>query len=277
METILVPVDFSDHSEYALEVAAGIAKRQNAEIVVLHMLALHESYLTSDEKNQTFNEIYFTKLTKEKFEKFLAKDYLKDIRVTEAVKYTKAFSQIDDVANEYRAELIVMGSHGASGLKEIFVGSNTEKVVRTAKVPVLVIKERMPDFKIEKAVFVTDFEVESKSAYIAARDFFKFFGIEPELLFVNLPEKFMSSSEMRSDAQKFMEEAGADTRKLMEKIHFYDDYTLENGVFNFCNANKIDLIAIPTHGRKGIAHFFYGSIGEDIANHAKIPVLTCRI
>lgn len=277
METILVPVDFSDHSEYALEVAAGIAKKQNAEIVVLHMLALHESYLTGDEKNQTFNEIYFTKLTKERFEKFLAKDYLKGISVTEAVKYTKVFSQIDDVASEYRADLIVMGSHGTSGLKEIFVGSNTEKVVRTSKVPVLVIKERMPHFKVKKVVFVTDFEIESKSAYIAARDFFKFFDVEPELLFVNLPEKFMSSSEMRIEAKNFMEEAGTDAKQLMKKINFYDDYTLEKGVFNFCNANKMDLIAISTHGRKGIAHFFYGSIGEDIANHAEIPVLTFRI
>lgn len=277
MNTILVPVDFSEYSEYALEVAASIAKTQNADIVVVHMMDLPESFLTKDEKQEVFNAIYFMKLTKQRFDKLLDKDYMQGIEVTQAVRNYKVFSEINDVAKEYEADLVVMGSHGASGFKEIFVGSNTEKVVRTSETPVLVIKKRIPDFKIEKAVFVTDFAPETLNVFISSMEFFRFFDVEPTLLFVNVPEKFMSTLEMKSIANKFLEDAGLDAPEVKDRIIFYDDYTLENGIFNYCNELKSDIVAIPTHGRKGIGHFFYGSIGEDIANHANIPVLTFKL
>ncbi|MCG9971911.1 universal stress protein [Christiangramia crocea] len=277
MNTILVPVDFSEHSEYALEVAATIAKKQNADIVVVHMMGLPESFLTNDEKQEVFNAIHFMKLTKQRFEKFLDKDYLEGIEVAQEVKNFKVFREINEVAKEYEADLIVMGSHGASGIKEVFAGSNTEKVVRTSETPVLVIKNRIPDFKIENAVFVTDFEPETIDTFIRSRQFFKFFEVEPKLLFVNVPEKFMSTKEMLSIANKFLEDAGMDAPEVKDQITYYDDYTLEKGIYNYCNSIHADIIAISTHGRKGIAHFFYGSIGEDLANHANTPVLTFRL
>ncbi len=277
MNTILVPVDFSEYSEYALEVAASIAKKQDAEIVVVHMMGLPESFLSKDEKQEVFNAIYFMKLTKQRFEKFLDKDYLKGVEVTEAVRNYKVFSEINDVAKEYEADLIVMGSHGASGFKEIFVGSNTEKVVRTSETPVLVIKEPIHDFKIEQAVFVTDFDPATMDAFLSSRNFFQLFDVEPKLLFVNVPEKFLSTKEMRSIASKFLADASFDTPEIEDRIIYYDDYSLENGIFNYCNTVNADIIAIPTHGRKGIAHFFYGSVGEDVANHANIPVITFKI
>lgn len=277
MKTILVPVDFSEYSEYALEVAASIAQKQNAQIVVVHMLGLHESFLTRDEKQEVFNAIYFMEITKQKFDKMLSKEYLEEINVTQAVKTHTVFSEINDVASEYKADLIVMGSHGVSGMKEVFVGSNTEKVVRTSDIPVLVVKNRIKDFKIETAVFVTDFDLDTLKSFKRARAFYKIFNVEPKILFVNIPEKFLSTSEMKNKAYNFLVDMGLDNKKLEENIVFYNDYTAERGIFNYCNEAKVDTIAIPTHGRKGLGHFFYGSIGEDIANHANIPVVTFKI
>ncbi len=128
------------------------------------------------------------KLTRQRFEKFLDKDYLKDIEVTQAVKTHKVFSEINDVAEEFEADLIVMGSQGTAGVKEVFVGSNTEKVVRTSNCPVLVIKERISNFKIDKAVFVTDFELDTLTSFMKARTFFKAFNVVPKILFINIPE-----------------------------------------------------------------------------------------
>ena len=277
MKTILVPVDFSSHSEYALEVAASIAKKQNAEIVVVHMLGLPDSFLTKDQKQEVFNAIYFMKITKKKFSKFLDKEYLNGIEVSQAVKTHKVFSEINEVAKEYKADLIVMGSHGATGIKEVFIGSNTEKVVRTAEIPVLVIKDRVKDFKIQKAVFVTDFGLDTLKTFMNARKFFEAFGVSPKVLFINIPEKFISTKEMELMAYNFMVDAGMDNKKFMDDIILYDDYTVERGIFNYCNEKEIDAIAIPTHGRKGVGHFFMGSVGEDIANHAEIPVVTFKI
>ena len=277
MKTILVPVDFSEYSEYALEVAASIAQKQNAQIVVVHMLGLHESFLTRDEKQEVFNAIYFMEITKQKFDKMLSKEYLEEINVTQAVKTHTVFSEINDVASEYKADLIVMGSHGVSGMKEVFVGSNTEKVVRTSDIPVLVVKNRIKDFKIETAVFVTDFDLDTLKSFKRARAFYKIFNVEPKILFVNIPEKFLSTSEMKNKAYNFLVDMGMDNKKFQENIVFYNDYTAERGIFNYCNEAKVDTIAIPTHGRKGLGHFFYGSRGEDIANHANIPVVTFKI
>ncbi len=276
MKTILVPVDFSEYSEYALEVAANIAKNNNASIVVVHMLGLSHAFLTQDEEAQVFNAMYYMKLAKKKFEEFLDKPYLKDIEITETIRNYKVFTEINDIAKEFEAELIIMGSHGVNGFSDIFIGSNTEKVVRTSEIPVLVVKERVEKFNIKKAVFVTNLDVESVAAYIKARDFLLNFDCKLELLFIKLPEYFQSTGEMNEKYSKFL-----DATELNEidppEIKYYSDYSLESGVFSYCNVNDVDVIIIPTHGRRGLSHFFYGSYGEDIANHSKIPVITMKI
>ncbi|MCB7481555.1 universal stress protein [Christiangramia sediminis] len=277
MKTILVPVDFSEHSEYALEVAASIAKKKDAEIIVMHMMGLADSFLTKDEKQEVFNAIYFMKLTKQRFDKLLDKDYLKGIDVSQVVKTHKDFTEINEIIDEYGADLIVMGSNGVAGVKEVFVGSNTEKVVRYSEIPVLVIKDRTPAFNIKKAVFVTDFQLETLDSFIRAREFFKIFDVRPQVLFINIPEKFMSTREMELKAYNFLVDAGLDNSKFKDEIHFYDDYTAEKGIFNYCAKSKVDVVAISTHGRTGLGHFFLGSMGEDIANHANIPVITFKI
>lgn len=277
MNTILVPVDFSKYSEYALEVAASIARKHQAEIVLLHMMGLPESFLNKNEKDEVFNAIYFMKLTRNKFKEFLNKDYLKGLEVSTAVKSQKVFSEINEVAEEYAADLIVMGSHGVTGIAEAFIGSNTEKVVRTSNIPVLVIKEPMPDFEILKPVLLTDFEPKSKDAFNRAIKFFKTFGVQPSILFINIPEKFMNTEKMHALASEFFEDEILNDGKLKDSVIFYDDYSTEMGIFNFCRHNEVDIIGIPTHGRKGLSHFIYGSLGEDVANHAEIPVVTFRL
>ncbi|RKS53667.1 nucleotide-binding universal stress UspA family protein [Gillisia mitskevichiae] len=276
MKTILVPVDFSEYSEYALEVAASLAKKNDAKIIVVHLLGLSNAFLSKDEAEEVFNGMYYMKLAKKRFDEFLDKPYLKDIEVIDAIRNYKVFSEINEIAKEFQAELIVMGSQGATGFAEMFIGSNTEKVIRTSEIPVLVVKESMKNFSIKKAIFVSDLELESVNVYIKARNFLLNLDSEMEILFINQPEKFHSSSEMYEKFYKFL-----DATKLNEleppTIKFYDDYSLESGVYNYCKSNEADIVIMPTHGRKGLSHFFYGSYGEDVANHATMPVLTMKI
>ena len=63
----------------------------------------------------------------------------------------------------------------------------------------------------------------------------------------------------------------------MGDVHYVSDYTVEDGILNFSNKVGADLIAMPTHGKKGLAHFFEGSVGEDVANHATLPVITFKV
>ena len=74
------------------------------------------------------------------FEKLIKQEFFTDVNVVEVVQWENVFETITVKAKEHDIDLIVMGSHGASGVKEFFVGSNTEKIVRTAHCPVLTSK-----------------------------------------------------------------------------------------------------------------------------------------
>ncbi|WP_299898377.1 universal stress protein [uncultured Aquimarina sp.] len=279
MKKILVPVDFSEYSEYALEAAAIIAKKLNSEIIVLHMLGLSEAILTKDESQEVAEAMYYMKLAEKRFSTFLDKPYLEGIKVSETVQNYKIFSEVNKVAKEYDADLIVMGSHGTSGMSEdIFVGSNTEKVVRTSDVPVLVIKQAVTDFKIQEVVFACDFKIENIRPYVNAINLFEAFGAKIHLLYINLPgDSFRSSDQIEERVKEFLFKAATGSIERFKDVVFYNDYTVENGIYKYSNQVDADVIAIPTHGRKGLSHFFNGSIGEDIANHANRPVITFRI
>lgn len=278
MKKILVPVDFSEHAGYALEVAAKVAKVFNAEILVIHMMGLSEAYLTKSESEEAAEAHFYMKLAKKRYETFLNKPFIKGIKVTQMVQNYKIFSEINQVAKENNIDIIIMGSHGASGVSEIFVGSNTEKVVRSSDIPVLVIKEPTPLFAPKLAVLACDLALESIKAYQNARALFAKWNLKLHLVYVNLPnEEFMSTGEINKKAEIFLKTAHNGTVPSNIEINYVSDYSIERGIFNHANEIKADLIAIPTHGRSGIAHFFKGSIGEDVVNHANLPVITFKV
>tara|TARA_R110002073_G_scaffold40547_5_gene114977 strand:+ start:84271 stop:85107 length:837 start_codon:yes stop_codon:yes gene_type:complete len=278
MKKILVPTDFSKYSENALQVAANIAKQINAEILIFHMMGLSPSGLNTNSSQSATEAIFHLKIAEKGFKDFLNKAYLKGIKVKELVQNYTNFNELNNVALENNIDLIVMGSHGTSGLvEEVFVGSNTEKVVRTSEVPVLVIKDEITDFKIKKVVFACDFRSESTQAYLNAMRLFDLFKADVYLVYVNLPHQFNSTNQMEAKVKAFLFKADAGDMKNFDNVIYLSDYTVESGVHNYCKTINADLIAIPTHGRKGLAHFFNGSIGEDITNHEKRPVLTFKI
>ena len=277
MKKIIVPVDFSKHSEFALETAAQLAKKDNSEILAVHMLEMSNMVLNASEGEQQAKAVFFLKLAEKRFEDFLQKDFLDGVLVTPVVKHFKVFSEVNEVAKEHNADLIVMGSHGTSGLKEVFVGSNAEKVVRNSEFPVLIVKNNPILTEFENVVFASDFSTESVSSYCQARDLLKGLGAKMHLLHVNLPtQNFRSSVEIEQKVAEFLKLADGNLDN-MDSVHFVSDYSVESGITNFSNKVGADLIAVTTHGRKGIAHFFEGSISEDIANHSALPVMTFKI
>ena len=277
MNNIIVPIDFSKHSEYALEAASVLAKKHNAKILALHMLEISDTLLTKTDSEQQAKAVFFLKLAEQKFKKFIDKDYLKNISIIPIVKHFKVFSEISEVAKEHNADLIVMGSHGTSGIKEVFIGSNTEKVVRHSNIPVLVIKHDPVLMDFEDVVFACDFSEEAIKPYKDACELFKVINTKVHLVYVNLPnDRFRSSSEIEKQVANFIKMAEGNLEN-MNNVTYVSDYSIEKGILNFANLIGADLISVATHGRRGLSHFFEGSISEDIANHSTIPVMTFKI
>ncbi|SDI32821.1 universal stress protein [Winogradskyella thalassocola] len=276
MKKIIVPVDFSKHSEYALETAASLAKQHNSELIVMHMLEMSESIFSASSTERGQENAFMLMVANKKFETFLDQPYLEGLEVTPMVKYHKVLKEVAAVANDVRADLIVMGSRGHSDHDGIFTGSNTEKVVRYSNTPVLVVKSELKSTNFEQIVLATDFSEDSAPAIKKALELLLKLSKKTTLLHINSPNlSFLSTDEIDEKIETFLKLA-----KLKEtdvSIARISDHNIEDGVSSFAKRQQADAIAMITHGRKGLSHFFGGSISEDVVNHSKLPVITFKL
>jgi nucleotide-binding universal stress UspA family protein len=277
MKKIIVPIDFSEYSEFALKVAAKFAKTETVTLYALHMLDLQEMSLTESPSHHQEKAVFFLKLAEKKMKTFLNKEYLKSIKVVPIIKHYKVFEEVNKIAEEVKADLVIMGSHGSSGLKEFLVGSNTEKVVRYSNIPVLVIKKELLNADFSNIVYATDFSENSILAFKSMLKTLDFLNAKKHILYVNLPnEKFKTTQEMDALAANFLQKAEGNLDRLIN-VSFMCDRTIEKGILNFSNLVGADLITLVTHGRKGLSHIFAGSIAEDVTNHSTLPIMTFKI
>jgi nucleotide-binding universal stress UspA family protein len=255
-------------------VAAQIAKKNNGEVFLVHMLELPTS---GNDAISTAHEIpelmLFKNAAVNKLDAMMDATYLEGVKISKMIQFEMAFDGIVKNAKAHDIDLIVMGSHGASGFQEMFIGSNTEKVVRNSDIPVLVIKRDEDPFSAQKFVFASDFSGEAKKPFQKAMAFAQGFGAHLHLVNINTPNNFKSTKAAEQTMTDFL--AGVDTSSIT--THIYNDVNVEKGILHFAKSIDADLIGMSTHGRKGLSHFFNGSISEDLVNHAKRPVITFKI
>jgi len=133
MKKILVPTDFSEYANHATEVAASIARKSNGRIYLMHIMDMPSYVDTHGGSYESVPEgIAALRHTKQQFKDLLKESYLKDVNVGEVLQFNDVFTSISAFAKDNDVDLIVMGSHGVRGLKELFLGSNTERIVKTA-------------------------------------------------------------------------------------------------------------------------------------------------
>ncbi|MBU2929939.1 universal stress protein [Winogradskyella psychrotolerans] len=276
MKKIIVPVDFSKHSEYALETAAALAKQHDAELIVMHMLEMSESIFSASSSERGEENAFMLMVANKKFETFLDQPYLEGLEVNPMVKYHKVLKEVAEVADDVKADLIVMGSRGHSDHDGVFTGSNTEKVVRYSNTPVLVVKSQPKSTSFKHIVLATDFSDNSVSSVKKALKLLAKLSEKTTLLHINSPNlSFLSTDEIDERIATFLELA-----KLNESdvnIARISDHNVEDGILSFAKRNETDALSMITHGRKGLNHYFSGSISEDVVNHSKLPVITFKL
>lgn len=272
MKKIIVPTDFSVQAENALRVAADMARENGGEIFLLHLLDL-PLHLANNASSNLPEAVFFMKLAKQKFDILTQSDFLHGVTVHGDVETGATFSGIMETVKRHNGDLIVMGSHGSSGVKNMFIGSNAEKIVRSSEVPVLVVKERKKSLNINNMVFATDLDPEAARALKEASEFAKKTNCNLHLLYVNTPSKFLPTKKAEAMAKEFLKAIDVEPTNYA----IYNDYSIEEGVFNYTHEIQGDIIGIANHGPKGISHFFNGSVSDDIVNHSALPVVTFRI
>ena len=275
MKKILIPTDFSKYADEAIQVGAQIAKNNDSEIILIHMLELPTHMNDAVSGETSIPEIMlFKRKAEETLKSIKNRPYLAGIKVTEVVRLDGAYKGINNyIKQNTDIDLIVMGSQGATGINEILVGSNTEKVVRQSEIPVLVIKNKLDSFNAGNIIFASDFSNEIKKPFKKVLEFAKLFGSKLNLVMICTPNSFKSTS----TANKIVNEFVSEFDMPEYSFEIYNESNIEKGILNYSNENNGDIIAFCTHGRTALNHFFTGSISEDLVNHSSKPVLTFRV
>ncbi|GAB4377022.1 MAG: universal stress protein [Salibacteraceae bacterium] len=275
MKKILVPTDFSECAENAAEVAANLARKTGARLYVLHILDIpvYERNDSFQSYVDTAEGIFWMKLVKKRFKELFAKPFMKGVNAVEVLQFDGVYDTIASQAKEHEIDLIVMGSHGDSGIHEVFIGSNTEKVVRIAPCPVLTVKHRHENFNLKRVMFASNFFGEAKDNFTKLFNFIRLFDAHIDLVKVITPDQF----ETTAYSEKLMLDFASEWKLKKYDIHIFNDRTVPDGILAAADKLKADAIAMETHGRTGIGRFFFGSHTETVVNHANVPVLSVRI
>jgi nucleotide-binding universal stress UspA family protein len=275
MKKILVPIDFSKPSEYAAKMAAKIAKKTSASITLIHLIEL-PSEIVDIYYGSRFSipeSMLYLRKIKEKILKFKNNFFTEDMKVDYFIKLNNPFDGIRKYADKIDADLIIMGSKGHSKFEEIIIGSNTEKIVRSSKIPVIVVKRDSKKFSLKNLVFASNFKKDNKEVFIKFLDFANIFNSKIHLLRVNTPSQFENTFEAKQKMKDFIKEYNL----LKYSINIYDDTSIEKGIINFSREKKVDLIALSTHGRSGISHLFSRSVAKSLSEIALKPIFTVKI
>ena len=279
MKTILVPTDFSNYSNNALNFAYNIAKGHDAQIQLIHVIESFDSqsYNTmgmvesNSQVDLYMNELM--KVTSRRMGEIINDPKYEGVEIKPHVHYGKPYETIAKIIAEHDAFLVVMGTLGSSGLDELFIGSNTEKVVRYAKCPVLAIPNEAKYEDIKDIVYATNLTADDDKVIDRLKTGQEIFDAHLHILWVNTIHVLENDEEMIEKLEEF-----AKKHQLSNySVHITKAIFAEAGIMNYADEIDASLVALATGGRKGLAYLFSGSLAEDIVNHSPRPVWTYNV
>lgn len=281
---ILVPTDFSELSEKALEVADKFAKLMDGTVTPFNshipISEMDEPYALgmSSQMYQDFDEIEealsdrLSQLAEEKINK---KRLEKPI-----VMMGNPAQSIIDASEDY--DYIVMSTHGRTGFSRFLLGSVVEKVLRLAHTPVLIVEDESDVDDFKKILVTTDFSDNAASAYPYAKTIAEKSGADLDLIHIISFDQFdedeegsISISSIREKRIKLLEKEYFHSLKgeVNSKIIVSQDSPHE-AIFNHVNDNDYNLIVMATVGRTGINYLMMGSTTANLVRHVNTAVLS---
>ena len=277
IKRILVPVDFTKTSEKAISKAVQIAKVLKAEIFLLHVLE--------------YNSYQFSVLPKEQFlapsiteiERLVAKR-LDSMRVSIGEKH-KIYPEINVTtghidsgiirfSKKKNIDLIIMSTHGASGYKELFIGSNAQRVVTLSNIPVLTIQKKIARNGFKNILVAIDNSLHSREKVNIAMYMAKLFGAKLHIL--GLPNSNEKAALNKFKIKIASVETAIKAQGISYKTTMGKGKNLATTAVKYADQSNCDLIIINTGHESEITGIFLGAFAQQIVNHAKIPVLSVK-
>ena len=289
MKNLLVPTDFSAESHHAFEVALQLAKQTGGRVTLLHVLEAPEAATANfstfggpvnggelPNNDGGMDRIFVIKLmevTKRRLHALRteAETLAPGVTVGDGVEMGRIGEGILQAVERHGCDLVVMGAQGHGAMENFFVGSNTERLIRLATVPVLTVKHQQAQFEVRNIVFPSDFTDEATSAIAGLQQVQAAFpNATVHLLHVADGAETQATQQQQ---QAFAQRAGL-TNFQPGTI---SAHSTSAGIEQYAQQVNADLVVIPTHARSGLSRFLQTSIAETVATHALPPVLTYHL
>ena len=291
-QNILVPIDFSEFSSNVLNYAIGLAEKFHSKLILLHAVVLFEDDVNEEQRLQEYEE--WVRKREKNIDAHMKKNELrvnqKGISVDSVIlRSISAADAILEYLNDHSCDLIIMGTHGRTGLKHIFLGSVAEKIVRLSPIPVLSVHRSVQDFRIENIIAPIDFSIYSKNAADYAISIAENF--KAQVNFIHVIEKEIHPSFYASGVESiFQIDTGLQDRVIQNMQGFLEEqlnsdikprFMVKEGrahreIVEYAKEEKADLIVISTHGLTGLEYLLLGSTTEKVVRWASCPVLTLK-
>lgn len=277
MKKILVPTDFSDCANAAASIAMDLAKKSHAEIYFLHM---HETvpegghaHMHGGAHTGSTHHHSHEGHAKNELDKLIHTAEQNGVAAGQILVRNTGNERIVSYIEGYHIDLVVMGTQGASGLKEFLSGSTAQRIVRESRVPVLVIKKGNEKLEFKNIVFASSFEEDVQKPFLRIVEFADLVNAHIHLLYVNMPFNFKETDQAEANMHAFHKKCPRGTCS----VNIYNALNEERGIQKFADSIKADVIALTTHGRSGFMKLISRSITESLVNHSELPVLSVNI
>jgi len=281
-ESILLPTDGSTCARVAADYASDLAQHYDATVHVLHVVD-YRIVQTGPEYDEWEDD------AAETVESVADRVESDGVAAERAVRTDVPHNAILSYATEEDIDLVVMGTHGRTGVERYLLGSVTEKVVRRSDTPVLTV--RTPDdgdvtFPYTDVLVPTDESRGATAAVSPAVDIAGTYGATLHSLSVvdtrSLGIDVRSTSiadELEREARNAVDavEERANSASV-PKTETVVDYGLPSDfIRTYAETNDIDLVVMGTHGRSGISRYLLGSVAEHLVRTSPVPVMTVRM
>lgn len=271
---ILVPTDFSECADFALNAACQLALITDSEITLFHAAELPDDFGAQSSEDSLADQVQ-ERMQNNIDELMSQREAMAGSVGVKLIKkscFGNFIETLTDYDKEYQFDLVVMGSYGASGKQEWFIGSNTQKLVRKLRKNILVIKSPISNLSLNKVMFPSNLTENDREAFIEFLEFLKIFKTkEVHILAVNTSGWFNQPTPIMLELLK--EFKALATGDYDCQTHYYSDYSVEAGIRHFAEKYEIDLIGISNIDKSPIKRLFQGSNVEMLINHSDIPVL----
>ena len=271
--SILVPIDFTETSIFALEHAAAISSLENDSITLLHVIegANFDAVTSANDVNVDHRDALAIEGAATRLQKIIA-NKTSNINYKYIIAGGKPYRKIAETAEEINADFIVMGTNGSSGT-QAFAGSNASKVIQHATCPVIVVRELPAHNGYKDIVLPLDLTRETKQKVAIAADLAEHFHSTVHVVSFHESDEYLANklNANINQVEGYLNDRGINTTAtvMSDSSGNFAMRTLD-----WANAKGADLVVIMTQQEKSVREYIIGSYAQQIVNKSPIPVLT---